>query len=152
MKRIMGSSALTFEELSTVLIQIEALLNWRSCPFAGQPFRGGGMLDTLYIYSCKLYLSLACVIYLHIHAHEARARALPNALPRSVLFQSSLTVTCLRLNSSYSCSNIPSYSQSHFCYQRNQSASRLILLNYVECSVKTNKNQLKQLHFWRLIC
>jgi len=111
---------------------------------AGEP-------DTLYIYSCKLYLSLACVIYLHIHAHEAqlnrmyiRARALPNALPRSVLFHSSLTVTCLRLNSAYSCSNIPSYSQSHFCYQRNQSASRLIVLNYIGRSVKTNKNQFKQ--------
>jgi len=26
-----------------------------------------------------------------------------------------------------------------------------IVLNYIECSVKTNKNQFKQLHFWRLI-
>jgi len=44
------------------------------------------------------------------------------------------------------------YFSVHFCYQRNQSESRLIVLNYIECSVKTNKNQFKQLHFWRLIC
>jgi len=99
--------------------------------FVGEP-------DILYIYSRKLYLLLACVIYLHIHAHEAqlnlyvRARALPNALPWHCLFHSSLTVTCLRFNSAYSCSNIPRYSQSHFCYQRNQSASRLIVLNYID--------------------
>jgi len=91
-------------------------------------------------------------------SHEAqlnlcvRARALTNALPRSVLFHSSLTVTYLRFNSAYSCSNIPSYSQSHFGYQRNQSASRMIVLNYIECLVKTNKNQFKQLHFSRPIC
>jgi len=60
------------------------------------------------------FFLLACVIYLHIHAHEAqpnlcvRARALPNALPRLVLFHSSLTVTCLRFSSAYSCSNIHS--------------------------------------------
>jgi len=61
--------------------------------FVGEP-------DILYIYSRKLYLLLACVIYLHIHAHEAqlnlyvRARALPNALPWSVLFHSSpFTIT-----------------------------------------------------------
>jgi len=71
----------------------------------------------------------------------------PNALPWSVLFHSSPTVTCLRFNSAYSCINIPSYNQSHFCYQRNQSASRLIALIWIECSVKTNKNQFKQLHF-----
>jgi len=105
-----------------------------------QPMLGNQTPCTLILVN---FISRSLVVSTYTHTHEAQlnfyvlSRVCPNTLPRSVLFQSSLTVTCLQVNSTYSCSNIPSH----------LNRSGIDCIEFLDCSVKTNNYKFIQLHF-----